>query len=43
MFNMPSKLNDEVGGSIGASGTPGANLDDNCTKARLNKIRDRLK
>jgi uncharacterized protein GlcG (DUF336 family) len=37
------KLNDEVIGSIGASGAPGANLDDNCAKAGLNKIRDRLK
>jgi uncharacterized protein GlcG (DUF336 family) len=37
------KLNDEVIGSIGASGAPGGNLDDNCAKAGLNKIRDRLK
>jgi uncharacterized protein GlcG (DUF336 family) len=37
------KLNDEVVGSIGASGAPGASLDDNCAKAGLNKIRDRLK
>jgi uncharacterized protein GlcG (DUF336 family) len=37
------KLNGEVIGSIGASGAPGGNLDDNCAKAGLNKIRDRLK
>ena len=37
------KLNDEVIGSIGAAGAPGANLDDNCAKAGLAKIRDRLK
>lgn len=37
------KLNNEVIGSIGASGAPGANLDDNCAKAGFNKIRDRLK
>jgi uncharacterized protein GlcG (DUF336 family) len=37
------KLNDEVIGSIGASGAPGANLDNNCAKAGLDKIRDRLK
>ena len=37
------KLNNEVIGSIGASGAPRANLDDNCAKTGLNKIRDRLK
>ena len=37
------KLNDEVIGSIGASGAPGANLDDGCAKAGLAKIRDQLK
>ena len=37
------KLNDEVVGSIGASGAPGAKLDDNCAKAGVDKIRDRLK
>jgi uncharacterized protein GlcG (DUF336 family) len=37
------KVNDEVIGSIGASGAPGGNLDDNCAKAGFNKIRDRLK
>jgi uncharacterized protein GlcG (DUF336 family) len=37
------KLNDEVIGSIGAAGAPGATLDDNCAKAGLDKIRDRLK
>jgi uncharacterized protein GlcG (DUF336 family) len=37
------KLNDEVIGSIGASGAPGGNLDDNCAKAGLEKIRARLK
>jgi uncharacterized protein GlcG (DUF336 family) len=37
------KLGDEVVGSIGASGAPGAKLDDNCARAGLEKIRDRLK
>ena len=37
------KLGDETIGSIGASGAPGAKLDDNCAKAGLAKIRDRLK
>jgi len=37
------KLGDEVIGSIGASGAPGAKLDDGCAKAGLDKIRDRLK
>ena len=37
------KLNDEVIGGIGAAGAPGGNLDDNCAKAGLEKIHDRLK
>jgi uncharacterized protein GlcG (DUF336 family) len=37
------KLGDEVIGAIGASGAPGAMLDDNCARAGLKKIRDRLK
>jgi uncharacterized protein GlcG (DUF336 family) len=37
------KLGDEVIGSIGAAGAPGAKLDDNCAHAGLEKIRDRLK
>ena len=37
------KLGDEVIGSIGASGAPGAKLDDTCAHAGLDKIRDRLK
>ena len=37
------KLGDEVIGSIGASGAPGAKLDDACAHAGLDKIRDRLK
>jgi uncharacterized protein GlcG (DUF336 family) len=37
------KLGDEVIGSIGASGAPGANLDDGCAHAGLDKIRDQLK
>ena len=40
---MVIKLNDEVIGGIGAAGAPGGNLDDNCAKAGLEKIRDRLK
>ncbi len=37
------KLDDEVIGSIGASGAPGAKLDDGCAHAGLSKIQDRLK
>jgi uncharacterized protein GlcG (DUF336 family) len=37
------KLGDVVIGAIGASGAPGAKLDDNCAHAGLEKIRDRLK
>src|SRR6516225_8685935 len=37
------KLGDEVIGSIGASGAPGAKLDDGCAHAGLDRIRDRLK
>jgi uncharacterized protein GlcG (DUF336 family) len=37
------KMGDEVIGAIGASGAPGAKLDDNCARAGLEKIRDRLK
>jgi uncharacterized protein GlcG (DUF336 family) len=37
------KLGDEVIGSIGASGAPGAKLDDGCARAGLDKIRDQLK
>ena len=37
------KLGDEVIGSIGAAGAPGAKLDDGCAHAGLDKIRDRLK
>jgi uncharacterized protein GlcG (DUF336 family) len=37
------KLGDEVVGAIGAAGAPGANLDDACAHAGLDKIRDQLK
>ncbi len=37
------KFGDEIVGAIGASGAPGAMLDDNCARAGLEKIRDRLK
>ena len=37
------KLGDEVIGSIGAAGAPGAQLDDGCAHAGLDKIRERLK
>jgi uncharacterized protein GlcG (DUF336 family) len=37
------KIGDEVVGAIGASGAPGAKLDDNCARTGLEKIRDRLK
>ncbi len=36
------KMGDEVVGSIGAAGAPGAKLDDACAHAGLAKIRDRL-
>ena len=37
------KLGDEVVGAIGAAGAPGANLDEACARAGLDKIRDRIK
>jgi len=37
------KVGDEVVGAIGAAGAPGANLDDACARAGLDKIRARLK
>jgi uncharacterized protein GlcG (DUF336 family) len=37
------KLNDEIIGAIGAAGAPGAKLDDDCARAGLDKVRDRLK
>jgi uncharacterized protein GlcG (DUF336 family) len=37
------KVGDEVVGAIGAAGAPGANLDDACAHAGLDKIADRLK
>jgi uncharacterized protein GlcG (DUF336 family) len=37
------KLGDETIGAIGASGAPGAKLDDACARAGLDKVRDRLK
>lgn len=37
------KVGDEVVGAIGAAGAPGANLDDACARAGLDKIRDQLK
>lgn len=37
------KLGDETIGAIGAGGAPGANLDDACAKAGLDKIRDQIR
>jgi uncharacterized protein GlcG (DUF336 family) len=37
------KIDDEVVGAIGAAGAPGGDLDENCARAGLEKIRDRLK
>jgi uncharacterized protein GlcG (DUF336 family) len=37
------KIGNEVVGAIGASGAPGAKLDDGCARAGLEKIRDRLR
>jgi uncharacterized protein GlcG (DUF336 family) len=36
------KYQDEVIGAIGAAGAPGGDLDDNCARAGLEKIRGRL-
>src|SRR5271166_1534669 len=36
------KMGEEVVGAIGAAGAPGADLDDGCARAGLEKIRDRL-
>src|SRR5436305_12270299 len=40
---VPIKLGDELIGAVGAAGAPGAKLDDNCARAGIEKIRDRLK
>jgi uncharacterized protein GlcG (DUF336 family) len=37
------KIGDEVIGAIGASGAPGARLDDRCARAGLERIQDRLR
>jgi uncharacterized protein GlcG (DUF336 family) len=37
------KVGDEVVGAIGAGGAPGADLDDACAKAGIDKIQDQLK
>jgi uncharacterized protein GlcG (DUF336 family) len=37
------KMGDEVVGAIGASGAPGAKLDEACARAGVDKIKDRLK
>ena len=37
------KIGDEVVGAIGAAGAPGANLDDACARAGLEKIQAQLK
>ena len=37
------KQGDEVIGAIGAAGAPGANLDEACARAGIDKIRDQLK
>jgi uncharacterized protein GlcG (DUF336 family) len=37
------KVGEEVVGAIGAAGAPGANLDDACAHAGLDKIRDQLR
>lgn len=37
------KVGEEIVGAIGASGAPGAQLDEACARAGLNKIKDRLK
>jgi uncharacterized protein GlcG (DUF336 family) len=37
------KVGDEVVGAIGVAGGPGGNYDENCARAGLDKIKDRLK
>jgi uncharacterized protein GlcG (DUF336 family) len=37
------KVDDEVVDAIGAAGAPGANLDEACARAGLDKIRDQLR
>ena len=37
------KIGDEVVGAIGASGAPGANLDEACAHAGLDKVRDQIR
>jgi uncharacterized protein GlcG (DUF336 family) len=37
------KIGDEVVGAIGAAGAPGADLDENCARAGLDKVKDRMK
>jgi uncharacterized protein GlcG (DUF336 family) len=37
------KLGDEVIGAIGVTGSPGANFDEACARAGLDRIRDRLR
>ena len=40
---LPIKIGNEVVGAIGAGGAPGADLDEACAKAGIDKIADRLK
>ena len=40
---LPIKIGDEVVGAIGAGGAPGADKDEACAKAGIDKIADRLK
>jgi uncharacterized protein GlcG (DUF336 family) len=40
---LPIKVGDEVVGAIGAAGAPGADKDEACAKAGIDKIADRLK
>ena len=40
---LPIKIGDEVVGAIGAAGAPGADKDEACAKAGIDKIADRLK
>lgn len=37
------KLGDEVVGAVGAAGAPGANLDEACARAGIDKVRDQIK
>ena len=40
---LPIKIGDEVVGAVGASGAPGGDKDEDCVKAGIDKVADKLK